>query len=227
MSPLHLCDLSSGMVAGQAMLAALYAREVTGEGSYIDTSMFRLLRVVELAARFPAGASTAASASARTWSTPRRPTTSTRPPTAAKLALGMVEAKFWEPFCDAIGASRDQADGSHARVGGRPRRSRSCARPSSPRTTAEWMEWLEDKDFCIAKVNSKTEAVEQITRENPEALAWVEFPRVGPACFRRVCRITSPPFRLRFPSSRKCRRSALTRPSISRRLEPTMPRSRA
>ena len=41
------------------------------------------------------------------------------------------------------------------------------------------MEWLEDKDFCIAKVNTKTEAVEQITRENPEALAWVDFPRVG------------------------------------------------
>ena len=41
------------------------------------------------------------------------------------------------------------------------------------------MEWLEDKDFCIAKVNTKTEAVEQIPRENPEALAWVDFPRVG------------------------------------------------
>ena len=47
------------------------------------------------------------------------------------------------------------------------------------RTTQEWLDWLEDKDFCIAKVNSKTEAVEQITRENPEALAWVEFPNVG------------------------------------------------
>ena len=47
------------------------------------------------------------------------------------------------------------------------------------KTTDEWLAWLEDKDFCIAKVNSKTEAVEQITRENPEALAWVEFPRVG------------------------------------------------
>ena len=47
------------------------------------------------------------------------------------------------------------------------------------KTTDEWMEWLEDKDFCIAKVNTKTEAVEQITRENPEALAWVDFPRVG------------------------------------------------
>ena len=39
-SPLHLCDLSSGMVAGQALLAALYARTVTGEGAYIDISMF-------------------------------------------------------------------------------------------------------------------------------------------------------------------------------------------
>ena len=38
---------------------------------------------------------------------------------------------------------------------------------------------LRTRSFRIAKVNSKTEAVEQITRENPEALAWVDFPRVG------------------------------------------------
>ena len=40
MSPLHLCDLSTGMVVGQALLAALYDREETGKGCYIDTSMF-------------------------------------------------------------------------------------------------------------------------------------------------------------------------------------------
>ena len=42
---------------------------------------------------------------------------------------------------------------------------------------AEWMEWLEDKDFCIAKVNTKTEAVEQITRENPRLWHGLTSPR--------------------------------------------------
>ena len=37
--------------------------------------------------------------------------------------------------------------------------------------------YISDQVFNI--FNSKTEAVEQITRENPEALAWVEFPNVG------------------------------------------------
>lgn len=39
-SPLHLCDLASGMVAAQDMLAALYQRSVSGKGNYIDISMF-------------------------------------------------------------------------------------------------------------------------------------------------------------------------------------------
>lgn len=33
--------------------------------------------------------------------------------------------------------------------------------------------------MCAAKVNTKTEGINQLLVENPEALAYVEFPRVG------------------------------------------------
>ena len=80
-SPLHLCDLSSGMVAGQAILATLYAREETGEGAYINDGECKRNDL-----EYP-------STAYNVYETAD----------GGKLALGMVEAKFWEPFCDAIG----------------------------------------------------------------------------------------------------------------------------
>ena len=50
------------------------------------------------------------------------------------------------------------------------------------KTCDEWVAWFdqpENANMCAAKVNTKTEAVAQLCEENPEALAYVEFPRVG------------------------------------------------
>ena len=165
------------MVAGQAMLAALYAREVTGEGSYIDTSMFDCFvwwnSLLDSRWCFNGG-----ECKREDLEYPSTAYNVYETADGGKLALGMVEAKFWEPFCDAIGHPEIKPTGL-MREWEAPEAFEVVREAIKSKTTAEWMEWLEDKDFCIAKVNSKTEAVEQITRENPEALAWVEFPRVG------------------------------------------------
>ena len=39
-APLHLCDLATAMVSCQSLLIALYDREKTNKGRYIDISMF-------------------------------------------------------------------------------------------------------------------------------------------------------------------------------------------
>ncbi len=176
-SPLHLCDLSTGMVVGQAILAALYAREETGEGAYIDTSMFDCFvwwnSLIDSRWCFNGGECKRSDLE--------------YPSTAynvydckggGRMALGMVEAKFWEPFCDAIGHPEIKPDGLK-REWEAPESFQKVRDVMMTKTAEEWVEWLEDKDFCMAKVNTKTEAMEQLTRENPEALAWVEFPRVG------------------------------------------------
>ena len=79
-SPLHLCDLSSGMVAGQALLAALYARTVTGEGASIASFGGTRCSIA-------VGASTMANASVTTSSIRQPLTTSMRPRMAASLLL--------------------------------------------------------------------------------------------------------------------------------------------
>ena len=176
-SPLHLCDLSSGMVAGQALLAALYAREQTGEGCYIDTSMFDCFvwwnSLLDSRWCFNGG-----ECKRNDLEYPSTAYNVYETADGGKLALGMVEPKFWEPFCDAIGHPEIKPTGL-MREWEAPEAFEIVRETIKSKTTQEWLDWLEDKDFCIAKVNSKTEAVEQITRENPEALAWVEFPRVG------------------------------------------------
>jgi crotonobetainyl-CoA:carnitine CoA-transferase CaiB-like acyl-CoA transferase len=176
-SPLHLCDLSSAMVTGQSLLAALYARTVTGEGAYIDISMFDCFvwwnSLLDSRWCFNGG-----ECKRDDLEYPSTAYNVYDTKDGGKLALGMVEPKFWEPFCDAIGHPEIKPDGLKRRWEA-PESFTKVEETIKSKTTDEWVEWLEDKDFCIAKVNSKSEAVEQITRENPEALAWVEFPRVG------------------------------------------------
>ena len=42
-APTILCDKTSGLVAAQAILAALYAREKTGRGQFVEIPMFETM----------------------------------------------------------------------------------------------------------------------------------------------------------------------------------------
>ena len=152
-SPLHLCDLSSGMVAGQALLAALYAREQTGKGTYIDTSMFDCFvwwnSLLDSRWCFNGG-----QCDRNDLEYPSAAYNVYETKDGGKLALGMVEPKFWQPFCDAIGHPEIKGDGLKRRWEA-PEAFKIVEETIKSKTTDEWMEWLEDKDFCIAKLNRK------------------------------------------------------------------------
>ena len=100
-SPLHLCDLSSGMVAGQALLAALYARTVTGEGAYIDISMFDCFMWWNslIDSRWAFDGKECAK---KDLAFPMVNYNTYETKDGEKLAIGMIEKKFWERFCDLI-----------------------------------------------------------------------------------------------------------------------------
>ena len=188
-SPLHLCDLSSGMVAGQALLAALYARTVTGEGAYIDISMFDCFvwwnSLLDSRWCFNDG-----ECKRDDLEYPSTAYNVYETKDGGKLALGMVEPKFWEPFCDAIGHPEIKPTGLMRRWEA-PEAFEIVEETIKGRTTQEWLDWLEDKDFCIAKVNSKTEAVEADHAREPEELSHGLNSPMLVACCRLVC---SPPY---------------------------------
>lgn len=177
MSPLHLCDLSTAMVVGQALLAALYERNATGEGCYIDTSMFDCFvwwnSLLDSRWSFNDGVCKRTdleypSVAYNVYETKD----------GGRYSLGMVEAKFWKQFCEATGHEELIGKGL-LREWEDPEAFETVRQIMKSKTTAEWDEYFSDKDMCVGRVNTKTEAVAQLIKENPEALAYVEFPRVG------------------------------------------------
>ena len=56
-----------------------------------------------------------------------------------KLALGMVESKFWEPFCDAIGHPEIKGDGLKRRWEA-PESFKTVEEVIKSKPLAEWME---------------------------------------------------------------------------------------
>lgn len=177
MSPLHLCDLSTAMVVGQALLAALIERAESGEGCYIDTSMFDCFvwwnSLLDSRWSFNDGECKRTdleypSVAYNVYATKD----------GGRYSLGMVEDKFWKQFCEAMDCPELIGKGLD-REWENPEAFEKVRQIMLSKTTAEWDEYFSDKDMCVGRVNTKTEAVAQLVVENPEALAYVDFPRVG------------------------------------------------
>lgn len=180
MSPLHLVDLSTGMVVGQALLAALIEREATGEGCYIDTSMFDCFvwwnSLLDSRWCFNGGIERRVD-----LEYPSLAYNVYETKDGLRYTLGMVEDKFWVNFCDAFGLEEMKGHGLD-REWEAPEMFDQIRELMKTKTRDEWDEWFdlpENTNMCGHRVNTKTEAVAQICKENPEALAYVEYPRVG------------------------------------------------
>ena len=183
-SPLHLCDLSSGMVAGQALLAALYARTVTGEGAYIDISMFDCFMWWNslIDSRWAFDGKECAK---KDLAFPMVNYNTYETKDGEKLAIGMIEKKFWERFCDLIEYPElKEAHGKRAEES--PYAHEIVSKVVALKTMSEWQEWLVDKNLCIEAVVDKTTALERMIREHPETLCWVNFPDAGRALQTRL-----------------------------------------
>lgn len=171
-APLHLCDLASSMVAAQSMLAALYDREISGEGRVIDISMFDSFvwwnSLLDTRWCFQDGSLTedtiiypADCCFYNIYETKD----------GGKLAFGLIEEKFWRTFCERVERPDliDQPAGAYEQV----------KDIVASKTLAEWETWLENADVCIAPVIDKTEAIEQLLDREPHMMAYRDFPRAG------------------------------------------------
>ena len=176
-SPLHLCDLASGMVAAQAMLAALYQRSVSGRGNYIDISMFDSFvwwnSMLDSRYYFYGG-----SLEAKDLEYPAVCYNIYDTKDGGKIAVGMVEEKFWKEFCRLTRAPelvpvqmcrRHEAPEAFSRMEG----------IMASRSLEEWKEWLSDKDLCMAPVLSKGEAIAGILQQEHGLIEYHTFPGTG------------------------------------------------
>lgn len=156
----QIADLASGaMLSLVGILAALYEREKNGVGKYLDISMLdgtlALLPVAFsriMTARAPA-------VGEKMELTGLLPCYNIYRTADGKfLALGALEPKFWENFCDAIGKpelkSKQFASGKEqAGV------FEELRETIGSRTQTEWLRLLEGKDVCCEPVASLQEVM--------------------------------------------------------------------
>ncbi|HKQ07467.1 MAG TPA: CaiB/BaiF CoA-transferase family protein [Blastocatellia bacterium] len=154
----QVADLAGGMVAAFAILAALMARERTGQGQYVDVSMFDvMLAMLAIPAahhfaghRLEVGGKYALSGAYPFYNVYE--TSDGR-----YMTLGALEPKFWANFCRAVGreqwAARQFDDGER-----RENLFNELRALFKSRTQSEWIELMRDADCCCEPVLSMSEA---------------------------------------------------------------------
>lgn len=176
--PLPLADLATAMVTGQSLLASLLNREKTGEGAYIDISMFDCFlwwqSMIDSRWLFNGGKHKRADLEYPSVGYNLYETSD-----GARLMFAMIEPKFWVPFTEEIGMSELKGDC----------RKRKWEAPDSfvkmehfvkSKTLDEWEEWLSSRtEYSITPVLTKEEAIPKIIKREPSMLNYADFKDVG------------------------------------------------
>ncbi|MFQ5594681.1 MAG: CaiB/BaiF CoA transferase family protein [Anaerolineae bacterium] len=171
----QIADLSGGLFAVVGILAALWARERTGQGRYVDVSMFDGVTSWLVMAAAPLFAGQGAPAPGGGFLTGGLPCYNVYETADGRyMSLGALEPKFWEHFCHAVG--RDDLLGS----GYDPSAIDDVRAIFRRRTQAEWTELFSAADACCEPVLNLDEAL-----SDPQTLARrmvVEntHPKAGP-----------------------------------------------
>lgn len=177
-----ICDISGAMSATHAILTALYHRQRTGEGEYIDLALldssfqFLLYHVTNYFA---------------TGRNPRR--MGTRHPNLmpyqafatadSYIVVGVISERHWPGFCRAIGREEwlevDRFETFMERIENRAELDAKLDDIFAERTTEEWSERLAEYDVPYTPLNSVEDIV---TDEHIEARGMVtemEHPDLG------------------------------------------------
>ncbi len=156
---LEIADVVSGKDAAISILAAIIARERTGEGQFLDNSM--LDSVISLMYM-------QASAYFATGSVPERPMLDLCPQyrnfltaDGLYLTIGIVhEDWFWKNLCEVMGME-DLAGYSHVqRIEHRDEILPRMEKIIKEKTLSEWLELLEGRDICYSTVNNIAQVFE-------------------------------------------------------------------
>ncbi|RQW29755.1 CoA transferase [Rhodobacteraceae bacterium CH30] len=154
-----LADIAGGALsAATAILAALFDVARGGEGRYIDVAMADSATVHNVMAQ--AGAAQAKEAPARGedyLSGALACYGVYRTADNRHLAVGAIEFKFWQAFCERIERNDLIAQGHVAGESGRAARA-ELAGEIARHTLAEWTQKLEGLDACVTPVLSTEEA---------------------------------------------------------------------
>jgi alpha-methylacyl-CoA racemase len=174
----QIADIGGGaLMATFGVLAALHARDRTGEGQLVDVSMTdgSLSWLAMVAAQFLLDGDV-----------PRRGAGTLNGGIACYLpyecsdgwvSCGALEPKFWKAFCDGVGRE-DLVEHQFAAPGSEGHQ--AVAEVFKQRTKAEWRAFNDEHDCCIEPVLDLDEALDSELVRAREMVVEMDQPGIGP-----------------------------------------------
>jgi alpha-methylacyl-CoA racemase len=175
----QIADMTGALVATIGILAALQARERSGQGQEVDVSM---LEGVLALMTVPAARALAEETAANELRGRHACYNVYRCRDGRYLAVGALEPKFWESLCEAMGLAEHK--GRQWERG--PRRQETIdafARAFASRDRDEWLRVLEKADACVEPL---LDVPEMAAHEQVRARRAVVAARTGATEFRTV-----------------------------------------
>lgn len=175
----QIADLNGAMLAAFCIVAALYARQKSGRGQYIDVSMLEgaLSWLSMHAGKFfadgenPAPASTDLNGAIPCYNVYRTKD-------GRYMALGALEPVFWSAFCKTVG--REDLIGEQFARGEKGRLVRQELEAIfATKTRDEWVELLREVDCCCEPVNNFEEVFADLQVEYRRAIKTINHPKAG------------------------------------------------
>jgi len=174
-----IADLASAFNAAFSILAALRSRDLTGEGSVVDVSIFDTavsLMVLNFAHHFATGETPAPGETILTGQLPFYNVYETKD--GRWLTIAAVEPRFWARLVEVLGlpelAGQQFADGA-----GRRRSIAALREAFASRTLDEWRAVLEKEDLPWAPVQTISEVVRDPQVRARGMLAEADLGRLG------------------------------------------------
>ncbi|RLE12247.1 MAG: CoA transferase [Actinobacteria bacterium] len=175
-------DMAGGIYASQGILAALFARERTGLGQRVDVSLLDSLlsfQVVPLSMFLASGRSPQRLGSAAPYAAPNE-AFATRD---GHVMVAAYTEKRWPALCSALGrpelATDPRFDTNDKRVRGRTELCKALEPLFAERTTAEWIEVLDEADVLCGPLLAYPDLVDQDHVRQSGSLVAVEHDAIG------------------------------------------------
>ena len=179
---MSIADIGAGMWAALAIVAALLARERTGEGQYIDVSLLdaQLSWLTYVAGSyFATGENPARYGSAHPSIVPYQPFATAD----GYLMLAVGNDRLWQRFCEVAGqpelGTRAGFATSAERVRNRAAVIALVAEVMGRRPTAEWMDRLEAAGIPAGPINTVAQALADPHVRTREMVVTLEHPAAG------------------------------------------------
>lgn len=177
-----ITDLGAGMLCCSGILAALHARTRTGEGQYLDTSLFEaglLLQVWETAEYWHTGRTPQPTGTAHRLQAPYQ---AYRARDGYFTVSGASE-RHWPLFCESIGLPELVHDPRFRTNSDRLRNAKELQqvveRVTVEHHRAHWLARLEERGIAAGPVNTVPEALADPQTAAREMVAEVDHPTAG------------------------------------------------